>query len=58
MSDLKLFRVQEGSASELRGEAATLEKALQTLIERNMTDVGSRLDLDAGSIRVATAPVR
>ncbi len=36
MSDLKLFRIDGGQASELTGSAATLEKSLQTLIEQNM----------------------
>lgn len=36
MGDLKLFRVQNGTAVELRGAALALEKPLQALIERNM----------------------
>src|SRR5829696_1468263 len=36
MGDLKLFRVQNGAAVELRGTALALEKPLQGLIERNM----------------------
>jgi predicted transport protein len=36
MGDLKLFRVHNGTALELRGSALALEKPLQTLIERNM----------------------
>jgi predicted transport protein len=36
MSDLKLFRVKSGSASELEGRAAGLEKSLQKLIESNL----------------------
>jgi predicted transport protein len=36
MGDLKLFRVQNGTAVELRGSALALEKPLQALIERNM----------------------
>src|SRR5829696_5435728 len=36
MGDLKLFRVQNGAAVELRGTALALEKPLQALIERNM----------------------
>lgn len=33
MSDIKLFRLQAGQATELQGEAADFEKPLQTLIE-------------------------
>lgn len=36
MSDLKLFRIDSGRASELHGEASALEKSLQTLIEQNL----------------------
>lgn len=36
MSDIKLFRLQAGRATELRGEASDLEKPLQTLIEGNL----------------------
>ena len=36
MSDLKLFRIQDNTASELVGGAVALEKSLQTLIERNL----------------------
>ena len=36
MSDLKLFRIDNGTAVELRGTALALEKPLQALIERNM----------------------
>lgn len=36
MSDIKLFRLQAGQATELQGEAADLEKPLQTLIENNL----------------------
>lgn len=36
MSDIKLFRTETNSVTELRGSAVTLEKSLQTLIERNM----------------------
>lgn len=36
MSDIKLFRLIAGSASELRGDASDLEKPLQTLIENNL----------------------
>lgn len=36
MSDIKLFRTDTASVTELRGSAVTLEKSLQTLIERNM----------------------
>lgn len=44
MSDLKLFRVDGESASEIAGAAMALEKPLQTLIEQNMeTFFGARL---------------
>jgi len=36
MSDLKLFQIQNGAASELPGKASSLEKSLQTLIEKNL----------------------
>ncbi len=36
MSDLKLFRIENGQAAELEGQAAALEKSLQTLVERNL----------------------
>ncbi|MDT9002327.1 DUF5655 domain-containing protein [Paucibacter sp. APW11] len=36
MSDIKLFRLQSGRATELQGEASDLEKPLQTLIEANL----------------------
>jgi predicted transport protein len=36
MSDIKLFRVENGEAHELAGSAVAIEKALQTLIERNL----------------------
>lgn len=36
MSDLKLFRIDDGAATELAGGGVALEKHLQTLIERNM----------------------
>lgn len=36
MSDLKLFRIERGTAIELEGSALALEKPLQALIERNM----------------------
>jgi predicted transport protein len=36
MSDLKLFRIDKGTAVELQGSALALEKPLQTLIEQNM----------------------
>jgi hypothetical protein len=36
MSDIKLFRYQDGQAVELAGKAATVEKALQTLLEGQM----------------------
>lgn len=36
MSDIKLFRLTAGHASELQGSASDLEKPLQTLIEANL----------------------
>lgn len=36
MSDIKLFRLIDGKASELPGRASDLEKPLQTLIEANL----------------------
>lgn len=36
MSDIQLFRLSDGTASELPGQAAKLEKQLQVLIEANM----------------------
>ncbi|TNB49687.1 DUF91 domain-containing protein [Martelella lutilitoris] len=36
MSDIKLFRTESATVTELRGSAVALEKSLQTLIERNM----------------------
>jgi len=36
MGDLKLFRIDNGTAVELQGTALALEKPLQMLIERNM----------------------
>lgn len=36
MSDIKLFRLTSGTASELQGSASDLEKPLQTLIESNL----------------------
>ena len=36
MSDIKLFRLAGGMATELQGDASDLEKPLQTLIERNL----------------------
>lgn len=44
MSDLKLFRISSGNVTEIDGTAATLEKSLQTLIEKNLeTFIGVRL---------------
>jgi predicted transport protein len=39
VSDLRLFRIQDGTAAELEGSAAALEKSLQTLIERNLDEL-------------------
>jgi predicted transport protein len=36
MSDIKLFRLDKGGASELSGSALAIEKTLQDLIERNL----------------------
>lgn len=36
MSDIKLFRVDNGKTQELSGSALAIEKALQSLIERNL----------------------
>ncbi|MBG0824887.1 DUF91 domain-containing protein [Planomonospora sp. ID91781] len=36
MSDLKLFRIQDGKAAELQGNAFAVEVSLQRLIENNM----------------------
>lgn len=36
MSDIKLFRTDADTVTELRGSAVALERSLQTLIERNM----------------------
>jgi RecB family endonuclease NucS len=36
MSDIKLFRLAKGQATELQGDASDLEKPLQTLIENNL----------------------
>lgn len=43
MSDIQLFRLVNGYATELKGEASDLEKPLQTLIEANLeTLLGAR----------------
>ena len=36
MSDLKLFRTNKGSATEIPSQSVELEKSLQTLIEANL----------------------
>lgn len=36
MGDLKLFKLDSGAATEIAGSAATVEKSLQELIERNL----------------------
>lgn len=36
MSDIKLFRIYSGVATELQGDASDMEKPLQTLIEANL----------------------
>lgn len=39
MADLKLFRVEDGAATELHSTTVALEKSLQQLIERNMSEM-------------------
>ena len=39
MSDLKLFRLSDGTATELFSSSVALEKSLQTVVERNMDAV-------------------
>ena len=39
MADLKLFRINSGSATELRSTSVALERSLQQLIERNMEEM-------------------
>ena len=39
MSDIKLFRLTNGNAREMRGAASDLEKPLQTLIEKNLVEL-------------------
>lgn len=39
MSDIRLFQISSGKASELKGYASDLEKPLQTLIEGNLEDL-------------------
>ena len=36
MSDIQLFQINDGKATELKGQASDLEKPLQTLIENNL----------------------
>lgn len=36
MSDIKIFRIQDGVVRELEGTSVELEKSLQTLIEDNL----------------------
>lgn len=44
MSDIKLFRISKGQATELQGAASDLEKPMQNLIEANLeTFLGIRL---------------
>lgn len=44
MSDIKLFRISKGKATELQGAASDLEKPMQNLIEANLeTFLGIRL---------------
>ena len=39
MSTIQLFRLQNGSLAEIKGEASDLEKPLQTLIENNLNSL-------------------
>ena len=39
MTDIKLFTLGDGSATEIPGSAMALEKSLQTLIEQNLEAV-------------------
>src|SRR5208283_2243176 len=39
MSDIKLFQITAGNASEILGEASDLEKPLQSLIEKNLEEL-------------------
>ena len=36
MGDIKLFRLKNSNADELTGKSATIEKSLQTLVEKNL----------------------
>lgn len=36
MSDIKLFRINKGQATELQGAASDLERPMQNLIEANL----------------------
>ncbi len=43
MGDIKVFRIDEGSVTELEGQSVTVEKSLQALVERHLdTFVGVR----------------
>lgn len=39
MSDIKLFRITAGNATELQGDASNQESPLQTLIEANLASL-------------------
>ena len=36
MSDIQIFRIQDGTVNELVGTSVAVEKSLQTLIENNL----------------------
>ena len=36
MGDIKLFRLKKSNAEELTGKSATIEKSLQTLVEKHL----------------------
>ena len=43
MGDIKLFRLKKSNAEELTGKSATIEKSLQTLVEKHLeTFLGMR----------------
>ena len=45
MSDIKLFRTNGETVTELEGRSVTLEKSLQTLVEPRMSSAGQSLRL-------------
>lgn len=52
LSDIKLFRLTQGMATELQGDASDLEKPLQTLIENNLEPQKKDLKLYAAFKRL------